>query len=291
MRILYVAKHNSGGNDDEGAIAYALTYLGHEVYCLPEQPKRERFDWPPADFCLFHKWMDIEALVQLAKRMPLVCWYFDLVNYPDETLIARNQQRRRYMTDVANLTEHIFCTDGDWAHANGLQHLPQGADERLVDLGSAYPDMPILVAASRKGGIARDAFFTEMERYGPKLRHVQRGLHGIHLRDVIAESHVVVAPSAPVTDRYWSNRVYLTLGFGGILLHPFSKGLGEHFVHGRDLVYYGDCRDMHAKIEYLLSCNEEQRIRMRLAALDVIRREHLYRHRCIELICTLRECL
>ena len=31
MKIVYVAKHHSGDNDDEGAICYALEALGHEV--------------------------------------------------------------------------------------------------------------------------------------------------------------------------------------------------------------------------------------------------------------------
>lgn len=286
MRILYVAKHCSGGNDDEGAIAYALRKLGHEVLCYGEGVHIPSRAIPRADFCLFHKWQEYRGMQTVAKVMPLVCWYFDLVDYPDPTLASRNEQRREYMTRVASIAKHVFCTDGDWASVNGLHHLPQGADERYVGLDEPkYVDRPILMTASKKGGRGRDAFIdTMLATYGDELKWHPRGLHGRQLRQAVASASVVVAPREPCTAKYWSNRVYLTLGFGGTLLHPFSVGLGEHFQHMIHYVTYGDDRDLVDKMKYVRSWDYERRLQMRLQALEAIRREHLYRHRCEEML-------
>ena len=57
MRIAYVARHGGHGNDDEGAVAYALTQLGHEVILVHEADALVAPSLiPEADFLLFHKW-------------------------------------------------------------------------------------------------------------------------------------------------------------------------------------------------------------------------------------------
>lgn len=291
MRILYVAKHNSGGNDDEGAIAHAFTQLGHEVERIHEDRAKGIYcdDTVKFDFCLFHKWQDLFTMKELASKMPLVCWYFDLVEYPDPTLVARNMQRFEYMERLLGITRAIFATDGDWAERNGQFHLPQGADERFVGIDNVTSKYPVvLITASRKGGQGRDAFFTEMQNFGTTSGHVvefhYRGLHGQVLRQAIANAKVCVAPSHPVTDRYWSNRVYNTLGFGGILLHPWSLGLAEIFLHNDHLFYYNDPAEMHDHIANILKMSYEDQIRVRMNGLREIKRRHLYRHRCERMI-------
>lgn len=276
--MAYVAKHGSGGNDDEGAIAHALRQLGHEVLPIAESnPKPVE-----ADFTLFHKWYPPSSW-----PTPLVFWYFDLVDYPDPTLAGRNRQRRDWMDAVIPRCVAGFCTDGDWAKRCGLHHLPQGADERRVGY---YDDGVVktgkyLLTCSTKGGRGREAFVSEVRtKYGHDLIHVQNGLHGRQLGYMVGAAKVVFAPSEPVTDNYWSNRVYNVLGFGGVMLHPWSQGLMHHIAHPGIVTFYGGMREFHDRVEMLSSMTGEERLARRLAAIKCVRERHLYRHRCEELI-------
>lgn len=283
MRIAYVAKHGSGGNDDEGAVAHALRELGHEVTLYTE----DATFIAPADFCLFHKWDNFGVVQHL--DMPRVFWYFDLVEYPDTILERRNMNRRHWMGRVMPHILCGFCTDGDWATKHDkLYHLPQGADERVmgIQLGKSNS---LLITASGNGGQGRSSFLNDMRTKYKNITIKERGLHGPSLRAAVGQAAAVIAPDHPCTDLYWSNRVYLTLGFGGLLLHPFTVGLARDLRHGEHLMYYGSRNDLHSKLEWLLSRTEEERTLMRLAAFQAIRKEHLYKHRCAKLISIVQE--
>src|SRR5437762_2659363 len=100
MKILYVAKHGSGGNDDEGAITHALRVLGHEVDCVHEDYDRRPTGVNPfarpRDLVLFHKWNDFDQLRALSG--PKCFWYFDLVECDDPSLRRRCRQRVEWMS-------------------------------------------------------------------------------------------------------------------------------------------------------------------------------------------------
>jgi len=292
VRILYVGKHGSGGNDDEGAIHDALESLGHSVSRLRESNGHKVFkeDFTAYDFCLFHKWHTL-PYIRLIK-VPRVFWYFDLVDWPvDPTLKQRNEARIDWMERI---TPHValgFMSDGDWlARVNNpkLHWLTQGADQRYAGYG-AGSDMaeqrPILMTGIRSGGGAgRIAFIDEMLlQYREAFSWIQKGVHGQALADTIANSKIVVAPTSPVTNRYWSNRVYLTLGYGGFLLHPFSERLAEHYEDGKEIIYYSSMEDLYDKIKFY-SGKPFIRRRIQDAGLSRTLAEHTYRHRCAQLI-------
>ena len=291
MRILYIAKHSSGGNQDEDAITHALAALGHTVLRVHEI-RAHRITKTDADFILFHKYEHVETLKRLGK--PAIFYYFDLVDYPDPTLEGRNQTRRQWMADMLPHVAVGFCSDGDWVakdKTGKLVYLTQGADERVTGFGKAVDDCqpPILFTGIRNGGRTRASFVDEMAiRYGETFRQVRTGLHGRELADAIAGAKIVVAPDGPVTDRYWSNRVYLTLGFGGFLLHPYCEKLAEHYQEGKEIVFYQNRRQLHELIRYYY---EEPDVRKRIATAGLQRTiaEHLYRHRIASLIRIVQE--
>jgi len=181
-RIGYVAKHDSGGNDDEGAIHHALTVLGHDVQRLREKKGYMARKIPSVDFILFHKWHGPVALRGLTT--PKVFWYFDLVEYPDTTLESRNQTRREWMRSIIPHVDLGFCTDGDWVAkdtTSKLFWLPQGADSRMTGFGTPLEDHPppILFTGIRRGGIQRAGFVDEMQvNYRQSFNHIDAGLHG-----------------------------------------------------------------------------------------------------------------
>lgn len=76
-------------------------------------------------------------------------------------------------------------------------------------------------------------------RFGPRMLTFP-GIDGIRvtgqdLADIIASAAVVVGDSALAgTGRYWSDRVPVTLGMGGVLVHPAVDGIDAFFTSGVD---------------------------------------------------------
>ena len=297
MRIIYVANHGSKGNDEEGAIHHALTELGHEVLRLRESRGRRALRLQ-GDMLLFHKWHDIGRLKVFGERgLIRVFWWFDLVDFPeDPTIAGRCQARRIWMNSILPYIELGFCTDGDWVardRSGKLVHLVQGADSRYMGLTLVdrpkEPSRPILFTGIRHGGERRQSFVDDMiATYGDRFNHVSRGVHGQELAELIARSLIVVAPDGPVTDRYWSNRVFLTLGYRGFLLHPWSEGLSQHYRDGSEIVYYRSRDELHQAIRYYLDRPEECRAIARRGFARTVR-DHTYQHRCAELMRIVQE--
>lgn len=314
MKILFVAKHASGDNDDEGAIAFALRALGHEVVEVHEM--RRHRDRPiesiDADLCLFLKWPTVSEIAETAKRMPVVYWHFDMIRsvIGDPTLQARSEHRMQWCADVLPHVTLGFHTDGDWIAADKsgkLRWLMQGADERVAGFGRRYT-----ATAVKSDGTAVDLppiLFTGMVNHGQKRReHVEHlrerwgerfavmgdggpkyRKHGRELADMFASVKVVVAPDGPSTDRYWSNRVYLTTGLGGFLLHPFCDGLDEQYGPN-ELMMYKDRAHLDELIErYLDQANELERQALMIEGHKATMRRHLYRRRVAELLRMVKE--
>ncbi|MGL6095391.1 MAG: glycosyltransferase family protein [Fimbriiglobus sp.] len=306
LEILYVAKHDSGDNDDEGAILFALRELGHAVTPVHEIRKHrtpadtDALHRPDYDLCLFHKWADVNSLKTL--KVPKAFWYFDMVVPVDNdpTLAARGESRRRWMEEVAPACVAGFLTDGDYVVNSGrdnLFQLSQGFDERNAGgIGSPIPGYAgpdILFAGMVNHGRKRAEHVARLQaRYGDRFGVLGDGgpryrKHGKALADVFASTKIVVSPDGPATDRYWSNRVYLTLGLGGFLLHPFSRKLRDQYA-GSELRMYQDRDFLEALIDhYLDRPNEISQVREAGHRRTML--SNLYRHRCEDLIHTVKE--
>lgn len=290
MRIGYVGKHeDTNSNDEEGAIYHALQQLGHRVDRLRES--RGRNAWKiRCDMLLFHKWHDVVTLKKCGA--PKVFWYFDLVEFKDRTMRERSQSRGAWMKAIIPRVDLGFCTDGDWVkkdQTGKLVWLPQGADQRVAGRGAPLGEdeeapPPILFTGTRYGGRERESWVNEMSiNYRTAFNHVTGGVHGDALKNLIAKSSIVVAPDAPITHHYWSNRVYLMLGYGAFLLHPYCIDLASQYTHGQEIVFYKNRADLHDKIKRYYNDAEERR-RISDNALSRTLREHTYINRCRELI-------
>lgn len=299
MRILYLARFGQRhSNQDEEAIAWALADLGHEVIRVDEPASRGRRHANPAayvrtraDFILFHHYGDWAQLSRFPH--PKVFWLFDLVHWPDPALAGRNAARAAWLQRATEVCAVGFCTDGDAVArdtSGKLVWLPQGADGRLCAAGSSRGTAAdvLFTGIGRGGGLAREQFVHAMRaRYAHNFLHVERGIHGRPLADLVAACPLAVAPPAPVTDRYCSNRVFLLSGFGACLLHPKCEYLRGCYEDGREIVYYDGMDDLHARVAHLLS-RPEERSRIAAAALARTLAEHTYRHRVERLIAAVK---
>lgn len=293
MRIVYIAKHDSGGNDDEGAITHALTELGHDV-------QRVREDRGVAacrmccDFMLFHHWNDLVAINRF--KVPRVFWYFDLVKTDDPLLHKRIAPREAAVRRVTDCVDLGFLSDGDWVNQDTtgkLVWMTQGVDERTISLMEHDPAVtlpPILFTGSVIGERRQRHIEALQQRYTDQFSIIGDGvprLHGGKLAYVLNNTRITIAPDGPSTDNYWSNRVYLTTGMGGFLLHPSCSRLREQYSP-EELVCYDTREHLFELIDEYLE-DHVKREKMRRAAYSKTVECHLYRHRCAQLISTVQE--
>jgi hypothetical protein len=294
MKIFYVAKHGAGGNCDEASITSSLQELGHDVICITEYEATQyptRITGKKEGILLFHKWIDIEVISQ--TKIPKVFWYFDLVDFKKDYQLQRSNQRKRWIELATELVDLGFCTDGDWVlqdTTDKLVRLNQGADGKLT--GRHKPDgnhRPIMFAGSIEWDRERRRFIEDMYRmYGKQTFHHVTSSYRQELGNIIANSAIVVAPPSPVSDNYWSNRLYIMSGFGGFVLHPYCKTIAEHYLPDSQIVMYTTQKDLHTKIDYYLK-HPEERKRVSELALRRTVQEHTYKHRCATLIKTVQE--
>lgn len=286
--IAYLAKHQSGGNDDEGSIAFALEQLGHRVERLREY-KAIHAHKMPGDFMLVHHCSDFHSLRRVT--IPKVFWCFDLIDAKDRLVGVRSHSRTTWVREATEVCDLGFLTDGDWVDQDKtgkLHWLPQGADERRLDMQvTSEPGAELLFLGIAKNGTKRLSFVQVMrERYGDRFQHVERGVYGESFVQVVRNAAINVAPDGPVSDRYFSNRCVNVLGAGGFLLHPYSRAIADMYPEG--VVFYRSREELHQLIAEYLERPEERR-RIAAAGLEQTKAKHLYRHRCVELLRVVKE--
>lgn len=299
MRVLFLARHGSGDNDDEGAVLHALRILGHEVTCVHESPRHRGgvpLEKAKADLCLFFKHPTVSEIADLSQRMPCAYWHFDMIRSVegDPTLAGRSEHRVRWCQDVLPHVVAGFHTDGDWVAADKsgkLVHLTQGADERVAGFGEPrYHGTPeVLFTGMVHHGRRRASHVADLrDRYGERFGVLGDGgpkyrRHGRDLADTFASTKVVVAPDGPTTNRYTSNRAYLTLSLGGFLIHPYTDVLARQYREGAELVMYRSRKECFELIDYYLD-RPEERERLRRAGFEATMQRCLYRHRVADLM-------
>ncbi len=297
MKILYIAKHAPVDNRDEEAVAYAFEKLGHEVIKIEERQASThlRINYG-ADFLLFHHCDRGLPFILNYQYCPKIFWTFDLFTSTDPGLSARMFKRQHWLKECVPHIALGFMSDGDCVQADKtgkLVHLMQGADERFVGYGEPKYDLPpILFTGTSKHGLARESHIKELkERYGDKFwvmgEDGPRGRkHGRELADIFASVKIVIAPDGPNTDNYHSNRLYLTTGLRGFLLHPFGKLAANHSA--QLAILYMSRQHLNELIDDYLAHPEDIE-EVRRAQHEHTIAHHLYRHRCEQMIETIKQ--
>lgn len=282
MKIAYVGKHGSGGNDDELIVADALYRLGYRISTLGEEEASRTLKRLEKryDFVLCHKWQDIGTISSL--DIPVFYWNFDLVTYQDPALERRNRLRAHWMGGMMEFCTFGFMSDGCWAkkYPSKCMHLPQGSDQRLLPQTlNPSPEKKILFTGiSLGGGVGRVRFVEEMSRvYGEEFSHL-KNVYKEDLAREIQNHKFVVCPDHPIYPDYCSNRVYVALGYGGFVLHPRCAYLEEEFRNGRDLVYYESMEHLHYLVR-MYSEDPGEMLRIKTNGLNKVREKYTYYHR------------
>lgn len=107
---------------------------------------------------------------------------------------------------------------------------------------------------------------------------------GKALSELIGASKVVLGDSVK-SPRYWSNRIYETIGRGGMIIHPMTEGLDEEYEPYKHFIpyEYGDFNGLRAKIDYYIKHPEEAE-KIALAGMEYTREHHTLLNRCEQIL-------
>lgn len=277
MKIGYVAMHGNRGSDDtEGHIAFSLEKLGHEVVKIPQtgSPAMARGNF---DLILFHHWYNVNLGFLATLKAKKVGWYFDKVW----------KGRDEWLNRVIPVVDHFFMSDGTWAAGAGHQNLHvlrQGIGDRDMRPGDPQTKRWKAQVAFLGSAYGERAWWTSRlhEKFGDKFL-VYNDVFNRDLYDLCATVPIIVAPPFPSDDDYWSNRIYLTLGSGGFLIHPRLAGLAAEFDEGIHYVTYGSDEELEHRIRYYLE-NDDERRKIAVAGAARMQERFTFTHRVKELL-------
>lgn len=261
MRIIYHPVPAAGSDTTEEHIARGFRELGHEVASDGD-----------GDLFLFHKTFNPPE----GFTGKTACWYFDKVEWE-----PAKHRRVPYIKEVLEEADFLFMTDETWAMENPnpkIRILRQGIGDPAP--GTPEPrDLDVAFVGNPYWG--RDEWCQEMmAKYGDRFKIYSHKFNR-ELNDLCASVPIFTCPKYPSDNYYWSNRVYLLVGSGAFLIHPYLEGL--HKEWGDNLVYYKDIDELHALIAYYLAHPEEREAK-RKQMYDFCVNNFTYTHRVAELI-------
>ncbi len=286
MNILYLAKHYQNNNDDEGSIYDSLIKLGSNVdrfnitnftndYLILNSINIKKYD-----FILFHK-LSYDYIDYL-KQYRTVCWFFDAIGKG----FSFNDDYAEYIKNNINL---CLFTDGDFVNNNNnnnIRLLRQGLDSNYdyctpsINNDSKI-DILFIGTVGQDGYSEREAYITKLEKdYDNFICHDKYNIFKENLTFVINRTKIMLA-MPPVTNNYWSNRVYLLCGRGAFLIHPYASSLEKEF--NGNLPMYKSYDELKEKINYYIN-NENERNDIKKITQSIVLENHCYYHRCKQLI-------
>lgn len=304
MRIIYLGSFKRAWHT-ECYIANALTSMGHEVIRLEEAAATYAEIIAHAaqarpDLLLFakarfreanHGWpTDARAVrAMIAAVRPFVrqvaCWIFDLL--APEFSPARSEWAR----EVAAGCDLFATTDGFTAgRLPNAAVVRQGVPDDVEDdapwpadhagdvlfLGTPYGERGRLVAALA-------------ERFGNRFRCVGN-CRGQALTRLVRSYRVCVGPHEPYYAGYWSNRIYVVTGHGGLFAAPAVPGMETEGWHSgqRYLALPREPAQMTERLAEILRDEPPDALRqIQRAGYRLANERFSYRHRVEELLARL----
>src|SRR3990167_8834758 len=195
----------------------------------------------------------------------------------------------------------VFTTDGGHEHMwkrYQINHflLRQGIDEK-VQIGKPIFDTKAEIGFigskhTWAGWPYRGVLIDFLEQaYGKRFGHFGKSGDVRHenLNNLLATLKITICDSVE-SPKYWSNRIYETIGRGGFAIHSRIEGLSQEFKEFEHFIPYkiGNFKDLKNKIDYYLE-NDEERENIRRAGFDYCHENHTYMKRCKELLRILEE--
>lgn len=286
-----------------------LENLGHEVIALQEaQVTGEQvLEVAEASDALIwvhtHGWDTpglrmAQVLARLKeKSIPTLTYHLDL-------WFGLQRQQDMQKDDYWGI-QHFFTVDkqmADWFNQDTpvQGHYMPAAVYDVECYWNSQPPQRDLIFVGSKGYHQEWAYRPQLinwlqNTYGDRFTHYGGDgagvMRGHDLNNLYASTKVSVGDSLCINfkyEYYWSDRVYETLGRGGFIIHPYIKGMEEHFENKEHLVFYdfGDFEQLQREINFYLEADEE-RERIRKAGHEHVKKNHTYLNRWTSILETL----
>lgn len=227
-----------------------------------------------------------------AKGIPSIGYHLDL-------FFGVSRGGRDYANEPMFQLEHLFSPSADHeesfaALGTGVQHhyLPPGVLEASCYRGrkrAAYGHVEVAFMGSlgyHPEWPHRPRLIAELtKRFGPTFAQFgheeDKKMRGRMLNDFYASVPVLAGDSLCLNHEqstYWSDRVYETLGRGGLLVMPQINALETQFDSQLPMWDWNDWDMMEHEIRYWLS-NPSEAAQQRDILQAIVREGHTYRHR------------
>jgi hypothetical protein len=276
MRIAFIARFNKI-YDEEGK-ALSLEKLGHEVFRFDEDSfnttelyNNVRSVIATAPDVVIYAKLEVPGRMELVRELKsrgikTVTWFPDYCNAGTWQNTAFN------MRDLENCplanSDYVFLPDNTnkdrWNSLGINQHcVRQGIYDGMCYRGVKDDNYnkDILFVGSVNYDFYRYRVplieFLQKE-YGDRFLHVGGAdcneLRNDELSNAVASVKIVIGDSVYAPE-YWSNRIYETIGRGGMCIHSYTEGIDDEYEVGKHFDVYtgGNYQELKSKIDYYLA--------------------------------------
>lgn len=295
MKIAFLGDFRKLWNEE--GIAQAFESLGHTVLRIQEEEMFEtmaqvrKIDVFAPDLVLMAKAKiacDRDVFFMSIKKYKTATWNFDLYIGLDRERFIR--------TDPIFKNKYVFTPDGGnvekWESYEVNHHLlRQGIVKDFCYKGEKqdkYAFEVVFVGSMNHQWPHREEMCSFLAQHYRFARFgIGNYVRGHDLNNLYASASIIVGDSVYST-RYWSNRIYETLGRGGFFLHNKVEGMEEDYTPGEHFVPYNlyDFDALKTKIDYYLD-RPEEREQISQAAMEHTINHHTLQHRCQQLLASI----
>ena len=308
MHVAYVGNFEPP-HSTENDVKSALERTGHSVTPLQEQ----LVDWSSvasqiasveADLVLWTRTGSLDnadaatqtaALRAIREHIPVVGFHLDLF-----WGLKAHSDREQWVRTAPYFqeTDVMFTADGDhdeqWADA-GVDHvwLPPaiaGKNVEMVGRKNAQYRADIGFVGSwrayhKEWRHRKQLVSIVNNKYRSRFKYWEGHVRGQALADLYATVPILIGDSCMLSGgNYWSDRIPETLGRGGFLLHPDTRGLRDHFPVGTLVTWpLGDFKELTDLIDYYLRQRDE-RLTIAAAGKQHVAQHHTYERRVEQIL-------
>lgn len=275
-KICFIGKFNKI-YDEEGK-ALALERLGNKVYRFEEDSFNRKNNDLDALFekqpdCIFFTKLRVpgsQEIINNAKRnnIKTVCWMPDLY-------FGLNRE-----THIVNKTpmfqaDYVFTPDGGndkKFNSLGIKHytMRQAIAKEACDIIDV-PEQNKKINVLFVGGLNRDIHGSDREKLLSFLskqykktffwvgKNNTNDYREERLTKLISISKVVIGTSV-YSPKYWSNRIYETIGRGGMMIHQYVDGIDSEYLIGKHCDFFekDNFSQLQEKIDFWIDNPKER---------------------------------
>jgi hypothetical protein len=218
------------------------------------------------------------------------CWMFDLIS-PEFS-----GYRWRWSRGVCEAADFFFTTDG-----NAARHLLGHGNPIVLRQGigdDVRPGMP--VRSMQRTACFLGSVYHGREAEVAALRDLRGefavidNVRGAMLSDLMASVSMVIGPTRPCLPGYWSNRLYVVTGYGGLFVGPEVSGMrdegwipGEHYIASHTMHADGSLSPAYSSIvDFIREIKDapHEMLVVRRAGQRLALAHHTYDHRVADLL-------